>query len=51
MFLLFYGFIVITSVSQVGLVFGVPGDVQDKTEEDVRYRVSMVTGVGSTGVG
>ena len=37
MFLLLLGFIVITSVGRVGLVFGMPGDVRDKTGEDVRY--------------
>jgi hypothetical protein len=51
MFLLFYGYVVITSVGRVGLVFGMPRDVRDKTGEDVRYPGTKVTGVGSTGVG
>jgi hypothetical protein len=37
MFLLFYGFVVITSVGRVGLVFVMLRDVRDETREDVRY--------------
>ena len=36
-FCCFMSYVVITSVGRVGLVFGMPGDVRDKAEEDVRY--------------